>query len=442
MLESLSVKLQKVMRDLRGESRVSAKHLEAALREVRLALLEADVNFKVVKEFIEKIRAQALGQEVMQALTPAYQVIKIVMSELVALLGGDSADLHFANQPPTVILLVGLQGSGKTTTSGKLALMLNKQKQSPLLLPVDVYRPAAIEQLQVIGKEIGVPVYTNPAVESPVELCRLGITQAKNMGYQVVLVDTAGRLHVDEALMNELRVIKANIKPDEVLLVCDAMTGQDAVKSAQAFHENVGLTGVILTKLDGDARGGAALSIKSVIGQPIKFIGIGEKYSALEKFYPDRLANRILGMGDMLSFIEKAEDTIREEDVQRLAEKIEKDAFTLEDLREQIKQLRKMGSLRDIIGMLPNVGPLKGMNNINVDDKQMDHMEAIINSMTRQERRNYKLIDGSRRKRIARGCGRPVQEINQLLKNYDQMRRMMKGFKGKFGRKLMGKLPF
>lgn len=442
MLDNLSAKLQKVMRDLRGESRVSEKHLDAALREVRMALLEADVNFKVVKDFVERIRTQAVGQEVMQSLTPAHQVIKVVMTELTSLLGGSSEDLNLAKQPPSVILMVGLQGSGKTTTSGKLALMLNKQKLSPMLLPVDVYRPAAIEQLKVIGKEISVPVYTNDAVNSPVELCKLGITHAKNMGFQAVIVDTAGRLHVDEELMKELREIKAQVTPSEVLLVCDAMTGQDAVKSAQAFHEHVGLTGVVLSKLDGDARGGAALSIKAVVGPSIKFIGTGEKYSALEKFHPDRLATRILGMGDMLSFIERAEGTIKEEEAQRLAEKLNKNEFSLEDLRDQIRQLRRMGSLRDILGMLPNVGPLKGMSDLNVDDKELDHMEAIINSMTAKERRNFKLVDGSRRKRIARGSGRPVHEINQLLKNYDQMRQMMKGLKGKLGKKLMGKFPF
>ena len=443
MLDNLSAKLQKVMRDLRGESRVSEKHLDAALREVRLALLEADVHFKVVKEFVDRVRAQAVGQEVMQTLTPAHQVIKIVNQELITLLGGQSAELSLGKQSPSVILMVGLQGSGKTTTSGKLALMLSRDKRPPLLLPVDVYRPAAIEQLKVIGREINVPVFTDEAVQSPVELCRRGMAHTRNMGYQVLIVDTAGRLHIDEELMQELREIKGQVAPAEVLLVCDAMAGQDAVKSAQAFHQQVGLTGVILTKLDGDARGGAALSIRTVVGAPIKFMGTGEKYSALEAFHPDRLAQRILGMGDMLSFIERAESTINEEEAERLAEKLESDDFTLEDLRDQIRQIRRMGSLRDLLGMLPNVGPFKGLGQLNeVDDKKLDYMEAIINSMTPKERRHTKVIDGSRRKRIARGSGRPVHEINMLLRNYDQMRQMMKGFKGKLGRKLMGKFPF
>jgi signal recognition particle subunit SRP54 len=446
MLENLSSKLQKILRDLRGEGKLSEKHIDAAMREVRLALLEADVNFKVVKEFVDRVKAKALGQEVMQSLTPAHQVVKIVRDELTELLGGLSQEINFSKTPPSVFLMAGLQGSGKTTTSGKLALWLRKNKRTPLLLPVDVYRPAAIEQLKVIGQELGIPTFTKEGVTSPVELCKLGITHAKNTGYDAVIVDTAGRLHVDEELMKELREIKAQTNPAEVLLVADAMTGQDAVKSAQAFHESVGVTGIVLTKLDGDARGGAALSIKSVVGQPIKFIGVGEKYDALEKFFPDRLVGRILGMGDMLSFIERAETMVEEEKAMELAKKIQEDQFTLADLRDQFKQLRKMGSLRELLNMMPNIGPFKGMSNLNVDEKEIVHMTAIIDSMTAKEQNHPKLIDGSRRRRIAMGSGRPVQEVNRLLKQYDEVRKMMKGFKGMFTKKLLGgkspKSPF
>lgn len=445
MFENLASKLQKILKDLRGEGKLSQRHIDTAMYEVRVALLDADVNFKVVKGFVERVKTKALGQDVMESLTPAQQVIKIVRDELIDLLGGPSEDLNFAKQPPSVILLAGLQGSGKTTTAGKLALWLTQNKHTPLLLPVDVYRPAAIDQLKAIGQEVNIPVFSKEDVRSPMELCRLGMAHAKNMGFDTVLVDTAGRLHIDNELMEELREMKAQTAPSEVLLVADAMTGQDAVKSAKAFHDSVGVTGIILTKLDGDARGGAALSIKSVVGQPIKFIGVGEKYDALEKFYPDRLVSRILGMGDVLSLIEKVEATIEEEEAIKLAEKLQEDEFSLEDLRDQLRQMRRMGSLRDLLGMLPSIGPFKGLGAVDVDDKELIYMEAIINSMTAKERNNAKLIDGKRRRRIAAGSGRPVQEVNRLLKGYDQMRKMMKGFgrKGLFKKGLSGgKFPF
>jgi signal recognition particle subunit SRP54 len=426
MLESLSNKLQKIMKDLRGQGRVSERHIEATAREIRNALLDADVNFKVAKAFVSRVKERALGQEVMQALTPTQQVVKVVRDELVELLGGSQSDLAYSNRPPTVFLMVGLQGSGKTTSTAKLGLYLSRNNHTPLLLSVDVHRPAAVEQLRVLceGNRLG---YFDPADDGdPVSRTEQGLRHARNSGYDVVLVDTAGRLHIDDQMMAELDQIREASEPTEILLVADAMTGQDAVRSAQDFHDRLGLTGVLLTKMDGDARGGAALSIKSVTGQSIKFVGTGEKVDALEAFHPDRLAGRILGMGDVLSLIEKAEETVDQEEALEMAEKLRKDEFTLEDFRDQLRQVRKLGPLDEVLGMLPNMGPLRGLNKMKVDEKELLHIEAIINSMTPKERRYHHILNGSRRKRIARGSGRPVQEINRLLKQYVGTRKMMK----------------
>jgi signal recognition particle subunit SRP54 len=435
MFESLSDKLQKVLRDLRGEGRVSEPHIEESMRQIRIALLEADVNFKVVKEFVARIKQKALGQEVMKSLTPGQHVVKIVRDELVELLGTAAVPIEFAKVPPTVILMVGLQGSGKTTTTGKLALSLRKSGHRPLMVSTDVYRPAAIEQLSIIGRAIDMPVFEPEGLNDALERARRALIQARNTGYDVLLLDTAGRLHVDENLMVELERMQQALSPQEILLVADAMTGQDAVNSAGQFDQRLALTGVILTKMDGDARGGAALSIKSVTGKPIKFIGTGEKYDALETFHPDRLAGRILGMGDVLSLIERAEEAVDEEDAERMLQKLRRDQFTLEDFRDQLRQIKRLGPLESILGMLPQVGPFKGLDKLRVDEKQLAHVEAIINSMTVRERMNYKIIDGSRRKRIAKGSGRPVSEVNRLLKQYMQARKMMKqvgkGFMGK-----------
>ncbi len=426
MLENLSNKLQKILKDLRGHGRVSERHIEETAREIRNALLDADVHFKIAKEFVERVKQRALGQEVMQALTPGQQVIKVVRDELVDLLGGAQSELRFSAQPPSVYLMIGLQGSGKTTTTAKLGLWLVKNNHTPLLLSVDVYRPAAIEQLKVLCEANGLGYFDAAGNDDPVRRTEEGIRHARNSGYDVVLVDTAGRLHIDDEMMSELDRIRQAAPPTEMLLVADAMTGQDAVRSAKEFHERLGLTGVLLTKMDGDARGGAALSIKSVTGQAIKFVGTGEKADALEPFYPDRLAGRILGMGDVLSLIEKAEESVDQEEALELAEKIRKDEFTLEDFRDQLRQVRKMGPLDQIMGMLPNVGPLRGLNKVQVDEKELIHIEAIINSMTPAERSHHHIINGSRRKRIALGSGRPVQEINRLLKQYVETRKMMK----------------
>lgn len=426
MLDNLSNKLQKILRNLSGQGRVSGRHVEETAREIRNALLDADVHFKIAKDFVERVKQRALGQEVLDSLTPGQQVIRVVRDELMELLGGTQTELRFSKQPPSVFLMVGLQGSGKTTSTAKLAYWLTKNNHTPLLFSVDVYRPAAVEQLRVLctGNRLG--YFDVPENQDPVSRAEQGLRYAKNGGYDVVLIDTAGRLHIDEEMMQELERIRQVAPPVETLLVADAMTGQDAVRSAKEFHDRLGLTGVILTKMDGDARGGAALSIKSVTGQPIKFVGTGEKVDALEPFFPDRLAGRILGMGDVLSLIEKAEDTVDREQAAELAEKIRKDEFTLEDFRDQLKQIRKMGPLDQILGMLPNLGPLRGINQMKVDEKELIHIEAIINSMTAAERANHQMLNGSRKKRIARGSGRPVSEINQLLKQYVEARKMMR----------------
>ncbi len=426
MLDNLSNKLQKILRNLTGQGRVSGRHIEETAREIRNALLDADVHFKIAKEFVERIKQKALGQEVLESLTPGQQVIRVVRDELIELLGGSQTELLFSKQPPSVFLMVGLQGSGKTTSTAKLAFWLTKNNHTPLLLSVDVYRPAAVEQLRVLCESNNLGYFDAPGNQDPISRAEQGLRYARNGGYDVVLIDTAGRLHIDDEMMSELDYIRRVTPPVEILLVADAMTGQDAVRSAKEFHDRLGLTGVILTKMDGDARGGAALSIKTVTGQPIKFIGIGEKVDALEPFFPDRLAGRILGMGDVLSLIEKAEETVDREQAAELAEKIRKDEFTLEDFRDQLKQIRQMGPLDQILGMLPNMGPLRGLTQLKVDEKELIHIEAIINSMTAEERRNHAILNGSRRKRIARGSGRPVMEINQLLKQYVETRKMMR----------------
>jgi signal recognition particle subunit SRP54 len=446
MFDNLSDKLQRVFKNLRGEGKLSAENMEAALREIRVALLEADVNFKVVKQLIEAVKEKAMGEEVLSALSPTQQVIKIVRDELTRILGSHQSKLRFANEPPSVILIVGLQGSGKTTSTGKLARWLSKNGHSPMMVSVDVYRPAAREQLRVVAKDVGLPIYPGaPDETKPIDLARSARREAANSGRDVLLVDTAGRLHIDEDLMVELQQLKDMLAPVEILFVADAMTGQDAVKSAEEFHKRLGITGVILTKMDGDARGGAALSIRHVTGQPLKFVGVGEKSDALEPFYPERAASRILGMGDMLSFIEKAEEAIDKKQAVEMQRKLIENEFTLEDFRDQIRQLRKLGPLEGMLSMMPQVGILKDLKNVKVDENEITHVVAIIDSMTPKERANHMLINGSRRRRIAMGSGTTVQEVNQLLKQYGQAKKMMKSFSGgMLGKKMMGKmkLPF
>ncbi|HLH29672.1 MAG TPA: signal recognition particle protein [Terriglobia bacterium] len=443
MFDNLSDKLQRVFKNLRGEGRLTEQHLDEALKEIRMALLEADVNFKVVKQFTDTVREKAIGQEVMQSLSPGQQVVKIVRDELVEMLGGSNVRLSFASQPPTVIMLVGLQGSGKTTSSGKLSKWLQKGGHRPLLVSVDVYRPAARDQLKVIAKDIGVKLWEGEPNDKPLKLCQDAVREARNTAHDVVIIDTAGRLHIDEALMHELHEIKENINPNEILFVADAMLGQDAVKSAQQFHQQLGFNGFILTKMDGDARGGAALSIKQVTGTPVKFVGTGEKYDALELFHPERLVSRIMGMGDILSLIEKAEEVVDKKKAVEMTEKMLSDGFTLEDFRDQLKQIKKLGSLEQIMSMLPSIGPFKELQKQKVDESELTRIEAIINSMTPKERRNHQLINGSRRKRIAKGSGTSVQQVNQLLKQYAQTRKMMKGMKNSFfGKRMKGlKMP-
>jgi len=444
MFDTLSDKLQRVFKNLRGEGRLTADNMEAALKEIRVALLEADVHFKVVKAFIEAVRAKAMGQEVLTALSPAQQVIKIVRDELVHILGSHASRLRTANQPPTVILIVGLQGSGKTTTTAKLARHLAKNGHRPLMVSVDVYRPAARQQLAVLARSLGIPVYEGNPGDKPLDLARGAKREAEITGRDIVLVDTAGRLHIDDELMAELEELKQSLNPSEILFVADAMTGQDAVRSAEEFHKRLGITGAILTKMDGDARGGAALSIRHITGQPLKFVGTGEKPDALEPFHPDRIANRILGMGDVLSFIEKVEQAVDQKQAEKMQRKLLEDDFTLEDFRDQLKQLRKLGSLESILGMMPQIGPLKELKNAKIDEKEFTRIVAIIDSMTPAERANHMLINGSRRRRIARGSGTTVQDVNNLLKQYAQARKMMKSMSGSLLGKKPGKfkLPF
>jgi signal recognition particle subunit SRP54 len=441
MFENLSDKLQRVFKNLRGEGRLTVENMEVALREIRVALLEADVHFRVVKQFIEGVKQKAMGEDVLTALSPAQQVVKIVHEELIKVLGSHQSKLRFANEPPTVMLIVGLQGSGKTTSAGKLARWLTKNGHSPLMVSVDVYRPAARHQLSVIGREIRLPVYEGGPEESkPLELARGARREAVQSGRDVVLVDTAGRLHIDEELMVELQQLKEALAPVEILFVADAMTGQDAVKSAEEFHKRLGITGVLLTKMDGDARGGAALSIRHVTGQPLKFVGVGEKFDALEPFHPDRAASRILGMGDVLSIIEKVEETIDQKKAEDMQRRILENDFTLGDFRDQLRQLRKLGPLDSILSMMPGIGPMKDLKNVKVDEKEITRVAAIIDSMTFKEQANHMIINGSRRRRIAKGSGTSVQEVNQLLKQYAQMRKMMKSLSGGFMGKRLSKL--
>ncbi|WP_425060816.1 Signal recognition particle protein [Sporomusa carbonis] len=443
VFESLADKLQQTFKKLRGRGKLSESDVAEALKEVRMALLEADVNFKVVKDLIAKIKERAVGQEVLESLTPAQHVIKIVNEELTQLMGGTQSRIAIASRPPTVIMLVGLQGAGKTTTAGKLAHLLKRQGKRPLMVAADIYRPAAIKQLEVLGEKLEIPVFTL-GQENPVYIAQKAVDQALMMARDIVIIDTAGRLHINEELMNELKSIKQTVKPHEILLVVDAMTGQDAVNVAETFNNDLGIDGIILTKLDGDARGGAALSIKAVTGQPIKFAGMGEKLDALEPFHPDRMASRILGMGDVLSLIEKAESAINLEKAQEMQKKLRKEEFTLDDFLEQIEQVRKLGPLDQILGMLPGMGKLKQLQGLDFDDKEVKHIIAIIRSMTAKERRDPSIINGSRRKRIAIGSGTRVQDVNRLLKQFGEAKKMMKRIQEmqKSGKKSGFKLPF
>ncbi len=426
MFDALQQKFERVFKSLQVQGVLTPELIDETLREVRLALLEADVNFKVVKELLDRVRVKALGEEVRSSFTPAQEVVRIVRDELVEILGREAALLSFSREYPTVFLLVGLQGSGKTTTAGKLALWLAKKKKRPMLVSTDVYRPAAREQLAIIAKAIDIPCFPGEGIQSPIDLALAGRKDAADRGHDLLIVDTAGRLHIDEALMQEVSELRTRLRPSEVLLVADAMMGQDAVRSAQEFHERLGTTGVILTKLDGDARGGAALSIHHVTGQPIKFIGTGEKYDALEVFHPDRVVSRILGMGDVLSLIEKAEETIDKQQALEVHRKLQTDTFTLADFRDQLRQMRQLGPMDQMLGMLPRVGMFKDAGKVHVDDKELVHIEAIINSMTPQERQEHEIINGRRRKRIARGSGTSMQLVNQVLRQYVQARKMMK----------------
>lgn len=437
--EGLSSRLQDTIKKITGKGKVNEQDVKEMAREVRLALLEADVNFKVVRSFINDIKERAVGQEVMDSLTPGQQVIKVVQDELSKLMGGEHSKIAVANRPPTVIMMSGLQGAGKTTTTGKLANLLRKQyNKKPLLVACDIYRPAAIQQLQTLGKQLDLPVFEMGTETSPVEISRKAIEYAKEEHYDYVLIDTAGRLHVDEALMQELQDVKAEVKPDEIFLVVDSMTGQDAVNVAENFNEQLDISGVVLTKLDGDTRGGAALSIKAVTDKPIKFIGTGEKLDELEEFHPERMASRILGMGDVLSLIEKAQTNIDEKQAKEMEEKMRTMSFTFDDFLEQMGQVKKMGPLEDILSMLPGANKMKGMKNVQLDEKQLVYVEAIIQSMTKEERQDPSIMNASRKKRIARGSGTNVSQVNRLLKQFNDMKKMMKQMtnmqKGKKGK--------
>lgn len=444
IFESLASRLQETFKKLKGKGKLTEKDVEAALREVRLALLEADVNFKVVKNFIAAIKVRCVGQEVLQSLTPAQQVIKIVNEELTTLMGVTRSGLELDPAGTTVIMLVGLQGSGKTTTAAKLARYLHREKYRPLMVAADVYRPAAIQQLETLGEQLGLPVFSlGPG--DPVNIVTRSLQEAREKDYNVVILDTAGRLHINQELMEELQGIKGAVSPGEILLVVDSMTGQDAVNVAESFNRQLGITGIVMTKLDGDTRGGAALSVKAVTGCPVKFAGVGEKLDGLEPFYPDRMASRILGMGDILSLIEKAQSTVDQEKARELEEKIKTQQFTFDDFLEQLQQVKSMGSLEQILEMLPGANKFsKNMKNMSLDERELVHAEAIINSMTREERVNPEIINSSRRRRIARGSGTRVQDVNKLLKQFSHMKKMMKQFtkKDKRGKKGKGSFPF
>ncbi|WP_159886998.1 signal recognition particle protein [Paenibacillus puerhi] len=433
--EGLSSRLQSVFSKLRGKGKLTEDDVNEALREVRLALLEADVNFKVVKEFVAKVKERAIGQEVLDSFTPGMIVVDIVNKELTALMGGTNSKLAKANKPPTVIMMAGLQGAGKTTTTGKLAKMLQQQNHRPLLAAADIYRPAAIKQLQVLGEQLKVPVFSLGDKVSPVEIAKQALQQAKDQHHDYLIIDTAGRLHIDESLMDELKQIVEAVSPDEILLVVDAMTGQDAVNVADSFHKQLQLTGVVLTKLDGDTRGGAALSVKAVTGCPIKFAAMGEKMDALEPFHPERMASRILGMGDMLTLIEKAQAGIDADKAKEMERKLRQAEFTFDDFLEQMEQVKKLGPLDQLLDMLPGAGKIKGMKDVKVDDKQMSRVAAIVKSMTKEERQNPDLLSPSRRKRLAAGSGNSVQDVNRFIKQFDEMRKMMKQFSGMMGPK-------
>lgn len=452
IFENLADRLQETFKKLRGHGKLTADDVNATMREIRIALLEADVNFKVVKVFIKKIKERAVGQEVLESLTPAQAVIKIVNEELTALMGQTQSHINISPKAPTIIMMVGLQGAGKTTSAGKLGLMFKKQGKHPLMVAADIYRPAAIKQLQVLGSQIDIPVFAKEDCKDAVRIANEAIDYAKSHANDIVIIDTAGRLHIDENLMQELKSIKEDVKPHEILLVVDAMTGQDAVNVAESFNNDLGLDGVILTKMDGDARGGAALSVKAVTGCPIKFVGAGEKLEALEPFYPDRMASRILGMGDVLTLIEKAQTAFDAEEAKKMEKAFRKNEFTLDDFLSQLNQVRKLGSFENILGMIPGMGGLKkklGDVDIDMNGKEIKHIEAIIRAMTPEEKRNTKIINGSRRKRIAMGSGTKVQEVNKLLKQFDEMKKMMKKMSNmkqlnKKGKKGKGgfKLPF
>ncbi len=443
MFQSLTEKLANAFKRFRSKGKLTEADVKEGMREVKLALLEADVNFKVVKEFTKSVTERAVGQEVLESLLPAQQIVKIVNEELIRLMGSESPKINIAPNPPTVVMMVGLQGAGKTTHSGKIAAMYKSKGKRPLLVACDVYRPAAVDQLKIVGESVGVPVFDMGTKISPIEIAKAGIEHAKKQGLDFVIIDTAGRLHIDEKLMAELKTIKETVHPDEILLVVDAMTGQDAVNVAKSFNDLLDITGVVLTKIDGDTRGGAALSVKYITGKPIKFIGTGEKMDALELFHPDRMASRILGMGDVLSLIEKAEAAFDQKNAAELEKKIRQQTFSLEDFLAQMRQLKKMGNLDQILGMLPGAATNKGLKDAKVDEKQMDRTEAIILSMTPDERLHPEVINGSRRKRIALGSGTKVEDVNKLLKQFDQMKKMMKQFSGPGGkRRLAGmKLP-
>ncbi|CAM3753313.1 signal recognition particle protein [Alkalicoccus chagannorensis] len=443
--EGLAERLQGPMKKIKGKGKVSEDDVKEMMREVRLALLEADVNFKVVKQFVKDVRERAVGQEVMDSLTPGQQVIKVVNEELTQLMGGEQSKIATAQKPPTVVMMVGLQGAGKTTTTGKLALHLRKQhNRKPLMAAADVYRPAAINQLETLGKQLDMPVFSMGDQVSPVDIAKKSVEQAKEEHQDYVLIDTAGRLQVDEDLMTELDEIKAAVQPDEILLVVDAMTGQDAVNVAETFHERLGITGVVMTKLDGDTRGGAAISVKSVTGQPIKFAGTGEKTDALEPFHPERMASRILGMGDVLSLIEKAQTNVDEERAKELERKMKTNDLTFDDFLEQLSQVKDMGPIDELMQMMPGANKMKGMKNLQVDDKQIAHIEAIVRSMTKEERDHPSIMNASRKRRIAKGSGRNIQEVNRLLKQFEDMKKMMKQMSGmQKGKKKGGmKMPF
>ncbi|HET7616094.1 MAG TPA: signal recognition particle protein [Bacillales bacterium] len=444
--EGLTDRLQDTIKKIRGKGKVTEEDVKEMTREVRLALLEADVNFKVVKSFVKRVKERAVGQEVLKSLTPGQQVIKVVQDELTELMGGEQSKIAVASKPPTVVMLVGLQGAGKTTHIGKIANHLRKKhNRNPLLVAADVYRPAAIDQLETLGKQLSMPVFTGDR-EHPVEIAEQAVAKAKEEHNDYVLVDTAGRLHIDEKLMQELSDIKEAVNPDEILLVVDAMTGQDAVNVAESFNEQLGVTGVVLTKMDGDTRGGAALSVKSVTGQPIKFIGTGEKLDALEPFHPERMASRILGMGDVLSLIEKAQTSVDEEKAKDLEKKMRTASFTFDDFLEQLGQVRKMGPLDEILAMMPGANKMKGMKNVQVDEKQIGQVEAIIQSMTSKEKQQPEIINASRRKRIAKGSGTSVRDVNRLIKQFEEMKKMMKQMtnmtKGKGKKKNPFNMPF